>query len=813
MDTLLQDLRYALRQLTRQPGFTLVAVLTLALGIGANTAVFSVVNGVLLRPLPYPEPERVFYLAWQWARGTSTYLTAYKFDYWRRHTTVFEAMATHQSWATGIGTSEPPVEVRGLRVSDGFFRVNGIQPALGRAFLTDEQKPGGPRVVVLSDALWRSRFGAEPTLVGRPVRLGGEPHTVVGIMPAGFRFPESAGNMDFVVPLRLEANPRDEGQNYLVRARMRPDVTNDQVDAELRAVAAQFRREHPDLMDQSERGVRLLRYGDVFIGDTKRTLWVLLGAVGFVLLIACANVANLMLARGAARQREMAIRAAIGAGAGRMIRQLLTESLVLALAGAAVGLLVGKWGVETLIALAPAGLPRMDEITLDGPVLGFTFALGAITGILFGLVPAAQASRVDLAGPLRGSGIRDSRDRGRRRVGSLLAACEAGLSVVLLAGAALLLVSFFRLRAVDAGFEAEGLLTVSFGRTPREYARTEQIWRFEREVLERVALLPGVISAAAVSHLPLQGQYNFPMTVVGRPDATRGDVQWRAMSPGYFETLRAPVVRGRSFTQRDDAGAPPVVVVNQTFARKYFGGGDQIGQRIDIGTYQGREVIPGFDDPPREVVGVVADIRALGLGQTPIETMYIPRAQAPDAGRIGGLGSLVIRAVGSTQLGPAVVRVVRDIDPGLPSPQVRTMHEVIGASVAEERFNAALLSVFAGLALALTAIGIYGVVAYAVRQRTREVGIRAALGAQRGDTLRLILRQGMEPVAIGLGLGLLAAFGLTRLISGLLYGVSPGDPATFATVALLLAAVAILACYLPARRAARIDPVEALRNE
>ena len=817
MDRLVNDVRYALRTLVKNPGFTLAAVLTLALGIGANTAVFSVVNGVLLRPLPYPEPERLVYLGWQYGgQGANQTVTAFKYAYVREHSRVFEGVSTERTWTTEIGEGQGQDEVRGVRATADFFRVNGIQPALGRAFLEEEVRPGAPHVVVLSDGVWRNRFDADRGVLGRTVRLGGVPHTVVGVLPPGVDFPETAGFADFVVPFVFEPDPRDKGQNYIVRARLRPGISLEQAEADLRAVSVQFREAHPDLMEEGEIGFALLDYEDIFVRGLARTLWILLGAVGFVLLIACVNVANLMLARATGRAREIAVRAAIGAGRGRIVRQLLTESVVLAVIAAVLGLILAEWSLRGLLALAPAGLPRMDEIGLDWRVLGFTLALALATGIAFGLAAAFFAFRADAAAVLR-DGARQTGSVRRRRVRSAFAAAEAALAVVLLTGAGLLITSFFKLRGEDSGFEPDGVLAVRFGRVPPEYAATARVRLFEDAVLDRIRRIPGVVAAEAASELPLQGQYNFPMTVVGRPEATRGDVQWRSVGPDYFETLHIPLLRGRAFTASDAGAAPPVVIISETFARKYFPDTDPIGRRIDIGTFEGKEVIPGFDDPEREIVGVVGDVRALGLDRAPVETMYIPRAQAPDAFDMGLLSAIAVRvdpdAGSPLTLAPAVLDAIRDVEPGMPLPRFSTMAEVIGRSVAQERFNTVLLTAFAALALALTAIGIYGIVAYTARQRTGEIAIRVALGARRDDVLRLVLRQGMSPVVLGLCAGLAAAAALTRLMTGLLYGVTPTDPLTFATVPAALAAVAALATWIPARRAATVDPMKALRQE
>ncbi|HEX6938133.1 MAG TPA: ABC transporter permease [Longimicrobiales bacterium] len=819
MGTLVKDFRYAARTLGRSPGFTMAVVATLALGIGANTAVFSVVNGVVLRPLPYPDPERVVYVGWNYGSSTSLSETRYKFTYIREHARVFEGVSTELPWTTELGAAEVADEVSGLRATLDFFRVVGIQPARGRSFLPEEVGPGGARVVVLSDELWRTRFDADPSILGRSVLLGGEPYTVVGVMPPGFRIPERQGTTDFIVPLPLAADLLDQGMNYTIRARVRRGVTMDQVRADLLAVTQRFRAEHPELVrdDEIGPGATLLKYSDVYVGGLERTLWVLLGAVGLVLLIGCVNVANLLLARSTARRREMAIRAAIGAGRGRIARQLLAESLLLTTVAAVVGLLVGTWSVDGLLALAPAGLPRMDEIVLDYRVLVFTFGVAAVTGTAFGLVAAWHAFRTDLNTALRDGGSRQGTSRTGARLRSAFVAAQAGLAVVLLTGAGLLIASFHRLTKVELGFQPDGVLAVQFGAMPAGYLAEGRAWEVQSRILERVRAIPGVSAAAATSIAPFSGnQLNFPMTVVGNPEATRGDVQWRSIGPDYFRTLGTAVVRGREFTEADDARATPVAIVNETFVRKYFGDQDPIGQRIDLGTYAGREVIPGFDDPERVIVGVVADTRVLALATDAEEIMYTPRAQDPRdpvLAEILGFGTLLIRTQGNAPVTPAVLAAIRQVDPRLPAPRIQPLRAAIGSSIAQERFNMVLLGSFGGLALVLTAIGIYGVVAYHVRQRTAEIGIRVALGADRARVVGMVLRQGMSPVALGLVVGLGAALALGRVIQSLLFGVTPTDPATLVTVVALIVAVATSAILLPARRAAAVDPVVALKGE
>lgn len=812
MDTLLHDLRLAVRTLVKHPGFTFAAAVTLALGVGVNTAVFSVVNGVMLRPLPYPEPERVVYLVRELAPpyGQSWALNAFKYDYYRRNTTVFEAMALHEPWAAEIGRSDVPEEARGLRASAGFFAVNGIQPALGRAFDADEDVPGAAPVVVISDALWRTRFDADPDVLGRTIRLGGEAHTIVGVMPADFRFPEAPASTDFIVPYRLDPDIRDFSHVHRGRARLRAGVSHQAAAAELSAVSARLREEHPEVLAESELGLGFTDFTAAHVGNIAVALWLLLGAVTFVLLIACANVASLLLARSAARQRELAIRVAIGAGRGRLARQLLTESLLLAVVAAGVGLLLGQWTLELMLALAPVDLPRADEIGLDLRVLGFTLGIAVLSGVLFGSAAALQAGRTGLDRELRDGGARSTRGRAGRRVLASFAAGEVAVAVVLLAGAGLLIVSFAELTGTDPGLDPGGVYVAQFPRTPDGYTPT-QIWSFERQALERIAALPGVTSAAATSRVPLRGQFNMPMRVLGRPEAS-GSAQYRAISSEYFAALRIPMARGRRFTVDDEATqAPPVVIVNEAFARAAFGAANPVGERIEIGTIGGEERLPGFEDPVREIVGVVADIQELGLGAGATPTVYVPRAQL--MGEAGRLGAFVIRSEAPAGLAQRVLDVIREVDPRVPAPDFSSMNDVIGVSVAQPRFYTVLLSLFAGLALTLAAIGIYGIISFSVRERTDEIGIRTALGADTRGVIGLVLRQGLVPVLIGLGIGLSAALVLTRLLRSLLYGVDAAHPATLGAAALVLLGVAFIAIWIPARRAAIVDPLTALRND
>jgi putative ABC transport system permease protein len=811
MTNLLQDLRHAARQLLKNPGFSVVAVATLALGIGANTAIFSVVNGVVLRPLPFPEPDRLAFLGWDWGGGPQGALTSFKFDYWREHGQVFDGVSVSSSVVAELEAGDRMDDVRGLRVTEDFLTVVAATPALGRRFLPEEMRPGGPQVVILGDALWRSRFGADSGILGEVVRIDGEPHTVIGVLGADFSYPPSPTYTDLLLPLRLVPNRADGGHNYLPLARLSAGVTPDQARAAMRGVFDRFQREHPDLAQgENERGVGFRSYQDVYVGGLQRTLWILLSAVGLVLLIACANVASLLLGRAASRRREMATRAALGAGRGRIIRQLLSESLVLAFVAGAAGLLLGIWSVEILLALLPQGLPRMNEIGLDLRVLGFTFLLALGTGIGFGLAAAVPASRPELATALK-------QDRSGGRAGGVrlrwaLVAGEAALAMILLAGAGLLVVSFLQLRGVETGFNPENVVTADLGRMPDGYRSGARLAALEAQIVERVRSVPGVQAAATATNLPLQRGWNIPITVEGRPEATEGDIEWRAVGPGYFSALEIPVLAGRPFTGSDHENGVPVAIINEATARHYWPDGDAIGQRVVIGAYQGRHVIPDFEDPVREIIGVVADVREMGLELAPKRTVYVPQAQALP-GMIWGLPWLMVRTTQPDLVPGAVREALAEADPRLREPVFGSMDDVVAASVAQERFNAVLLVSFAVTALLLTMIGIFGVVSYSVRQRTHEIGVRMALGAGASQVRKLIVAQGMRAVMVGVGIGLVGAFLLTRLLSGMLFGVEPWDPLTFAAVVALLMSVALLATYLPARRATRMDPMIALRAE
>jgi putative ABC transport system permease protein len=813
MDRLRQDLRHAFRQLRRSPAFAVLVVLTLALGIGANTAIFSVVDGVLLRPLPYPDADRVTYLGWDWGGGPQGALTAYKFEYWREHSEVLDAVATASTALMEIEVGDGTGDVQGLRATEDFLRVLGTPPALGRDFLPGETSPGGPLVAILGHDLWRERFGADPGVMGSTVRIDGAAHEVVGVLPPDFHYVPAPSWNGILVPWQLRADPRDGGHNYNVLARLSPGVAMPRARADMESVFQRYRRDHPDLASSpNERGVGFMTFQDLYVGDLKRTLWVLLAAVGLVLLIACANVANLLLARATARRREIATRAALGADRARIVSQILTESMVVAAMAGVAGLLIGFWTLDILLAFLPQGLPRMEEIGLDLRVLGFTFAVAVATGLAFGLAAAFPASRPQLTTSLR-DGLPGGGSRGGLRVRRALVAGEVALSLVLLVGAGLLVTSFLQLRGVEPGFNPSNLVTVGMGRAPEGYESGARVADLERQLTERIGALPGVQGVAAATNLPLQRGWNIPIALEGRPGEGESAIEWRAVSPHYFSTLEIPVLRGRGFTdvERTPASAP-VAIINESTAREYWPDADPIGQRVLIGYVDGESIFPDAPDPPREIVGVVGDVREMGLDQPARRTVYVPQAQAHPA-MYGGMPQILIRADRPALTVAAVREALPEIDPRLREPSFSTMDDVVAASIAQDRFNTLLLGSFAAVALLLTLVGIFGVVSYTVRQRTHEIGIRMALGAGGREVRGMIVAQGMRVVALGLVIGLAASFVLTRFLAGMLFGVEPADPITFAGVSALLVAVAFVANYVPAHRSTRIDPLLALRSE
>ena len=813
METLLQDIRYGIRMLLKRPSFTLIAVIALALGIGANTAIFSVVNAVLLRPLPFPQAERLMNV-WETnpQRGQKRAAVSYPdFADWRAQNHVFEYMSTyHDSDFILTGGSEP-LRLSGAVVNADLFPLLGATPSLGRAFTTDEDKPGeSGRVVVLSHGLWQRQFNADPHITGRAIALNGSSYTVVGVMPAGFQFPIESTPIELWTTVAGDAAGSDpitsqRGAHYMsVIARLKPGVTQAQAQADLDTIAARLAQQYPDT--NAHRGTNVMSALESLVGDVRPALLILLGAVGCVLLIACANVANLLLARATTRHKEIAIRAALGASRLRVVRQLLTESVLLALAGGALGLLVALWGGDLLVALSGEDIPRAAQVGLDVRVLGFTLLVSFVTGVLFGLVPALHAARFDLTESLKEGGRSGTEGARRNHVRSALVVAEVAIALVLLVGAGLLMQSLRRLQHVNPGFDAHNVLTLNVTLPEVRYKTPQQV-EFYRNLRERVAQLPGVTSASVVFPLPLSGdRIGISFETEGRPlpPSDLPVTEFRTINPDYFHTLNIPLRKGRDFTARDDAHAPGVIIVNEAFAQKFFPNEDPIGRRIKpgISTDENEPVM-------REIVGVVGNVRHRSLSTAAEPEAYVPHAQVP----FGSMTLVVKTAPDARSLVSAVRNEVRALDKDLPVYNVKTLEDYLAASVAQPRFNTLLLASFAGLALVLTAVGLYGVMSYAVVQRTHEMGIRIALGAQTGDVLKLVVGQGMLLALIGVGMGLLASLAATRVLASLLYEVSAADPLIYAGITLLITTVALLACYIPARRATKVDPMVALRYE
>ncbi len=815
IETLIQDLRYGARMLLKKPGFSVIAVLTLALGIGANTAIFSVVNGVLLRPLPYYEPERLV-MVWadrpilQAQTGLPDFpATVADFVDWRNQNQVFEQMAAMQTLLDEPDGRREPESVVGLRASASLFPLLGARFTVGRAFLPDEDQAGNDRVVVISHGLWQRRYGADPKLIGQKITLNNEAYTVVGVTAPDFQFPRIgevpavyyfgvATKVDLYLPNAFTpAEMNDRRVNRLiVIARLKPEVSVQQASAEMNAIARRLTEQYPQT--NTDKGARLAPLHQQTVGKARTALLVLLGAVGFVLLIACANIANLLLARAAGRQKEMAIRAVLGANRWRVVRQLLTESLLLAISGGAAGLLLAWWGVELLLAIAPDNLPRAYDIRLDTRVAGFTLLVSLLTGIVFGLLPALQASKANLSVTLKEGG-RDAAGLLRRRLRGFLVMSEMALAFVLLIGAGLLIRSFARLTEVDPGLDPRGVLTMNILLPPAKYSDGRGASFFQQK-LERVRALPGVEAAAMVSPLPLSGAHrSTAFRIEGRPSPTEEtfNAGVRIISPDFFKTFRVPMVDGRLLEESDGAKAPPVVVVNESLAHIYFANENPLGKRIII--YGGT----------RSIVGVVGDVKHSALDEEAKAEIYLPMAQVPT-----GYMSLAVRTSGDPMQMVAAVRgQIWAVDKDQPISNIETMEQLMAKSVAPKRFNLLLLGAFALVGLALAGVGLYGVMSYTVTQRTHEIGVRMALGANRVDVLRLVIGEGMKLAVIGALLGLGGALALTRLLKALLFDVSTTDPLTFILIAAVLIIVALLACWIPARRAANMDPLVSLRVE
>jgi putative ABC transport system permease protein len=820
METLLKDLRFGVRMLLKKPAFTVIAVLTLALGIGANTAIFSVVNTVLLRPLPFLHPEQLVRVTADLNRVnlTDVGVSGKELADYRDHADVFEQISGVYPINANITWVDQPERVEALLVDVNYFSMLGADVQLGRIFQADDYQPGIAEIAVISDGLWRRRYGADPNVLGKKFRLDNDLYEVVGVMPPGFRHPGRTlqNEVEVWAPSGWTAAPFNNpprSARFLQGAigRLKPGVSITAAQSRLEAMANDFRTQFPnDYPEQAGWSPRIIGLQEDLVGNVRPALLMLLAAVGLVLLIACANVANLLLVRASARQREIAIRRALGATRARLMRQFITESVLLALAGGALGLLVAVWGVAGLVKLSPANLVRLGSVGVDKYVLLFTLAVSLVTGILFGLVPAIQASNPDLQETLKDAARGATGGIRRNRVRNLLVVSEFALALMLLVSAALLIRSFRELQNVNPGFNPQNVLTARFWLPQPNQPDTGPYFKHParlalyRRVMERVAGLPGVQAVGIVSQLPLGGgRSNAPFMIEGQPiDADSiNTTQFFLASPGYFEALGIEMMQGRMFAESDDERAPGVVIIGQTMANRFFHNEDPIGKRLRIGGRQSQA-------PWMTIIGVVRDVKLEGLEVENKPQVYRPLSQASSLSM-----ALALRATNPAALAEAVRAEVRAVDPDLPTYGIRTMEEVMALSVGQQRFAMALLGVFAFIALALSAVGIYGVMSYSVSQRTHEIGIRMALGAEAGDVLKLVLRQGLMLTVAGMAIGLVATFAVTRFLRFLLFGISPTDPLTFAAITIVLGVVALLACYIPARRATKVDPMIALRYE
>jgi len=827
MDDLLQDLRHSLRTLRRTPAFTIAVVAALALGIGANTAIFSVVNTVLLKPLPYPDPDRLMLFLNTSPQGSGPGASPTKFNVWRRQTGAFQDVSAYRFNVVNLTGGGDAEQIPAGQVSADFFRLFGAPVIAGRTFSADEDRPNGGHVVVLSDGFWKRRFGGDAGVLGRTLPIDGDPYVVIGILgpfdTQAIRPPTPNGDPEVWLPFQIDPNSAMQGHFFTAAGRFKPDVTPQIADAQLKTAANEFSEKFPGALGGPQNGFGAGVLADIVVRNVRSSLLLLGGAVGFVLLIACANVANLLMVRAAVRKREIAIRAAIGAGRGRIVRQLLTESVLLAMIGGIVGLALGMIGIRALLAVNPGNIPRIgvdgSGVDVDWRVLAFTATVSLLTGIAFGLFPALRASRADLSttlkesGGLSGGGVRHVF---HHRTRSVLVVSEMALALVLLVGAALFIRTFVALREVKPGFDATRVLTMRMSLTGARFAKTAAVAQVIRDGAERLNALPGVEVAGATCCVPLQGGLGLPFVVEGRPLTSgpfHGGGGFTPISATYFSAFKIPIVRGRAFTDRDTGGAPNVAIINQAMARQFWPTGDPLADRITIA-----KGLPELADATRQIVGIVGDVRAFGLSQEPPPTMYIPWAQLPDSHNANLVGitplAWIVRTRGEPySLSTAIQTELRQASGGLPVARPRTMDEIVTQSTARSDFNMLLLTIFAGSALLLAAIGIYALMAYSVQQRTQEIGIRLALGAEPRNVRNMVIRQGMSVALVGVAIGVASAFALARVIATFLFGVAARDTLVFVAVPLLLSAVALIGVWLPARRAARVDPVIALRTE
>jgi predicted permease len=817
LDDLIRDVRHALHSLRRSPVFTAVALLTLALGIGGNTAVFSIVNTVLLKPVPLPDSDRLVMFMRTSPGGQGSLVSPTRFQYLRRQSSIQDAAAFRRGTIRYTG-GELPEQLYWAQVSAEYFKLFGAPIVKGRGFSVEEDLPNGPKAALISYSFWTQRFASDPNVVGKKISLNDEPHIVIGVVGPTFDFRDFGPALDVWTAFQFDPNTNDQGQYFQAAGRLKPEVTLQQAKEEFKKSAAEYREKFPNEISPSV-GFTVEPIQQVLVSNARQTLFVLFVAVTFLLLIACANVANLLFMRASSRKREIAIRASLGAGRARIIRQLLTESVLLSVPGGLLGILLGVWGIRVLLSVNTAGLPRVGAggafVNVDWRVLGFTLLISLVTGILFGLIPALQASRADLNSNLKesgrglGSGFRQNRFR------SLLVVVEIALAVILLTGSALLIRTQLALVSVDPGFQTAKVLTMRMSLTGPKFLRSAALAQVVSEGVARIHSVPGVVSAAAACCLPLQLGPGGPFRIMGRPlvrGPFHGTAAWSAISPGYFEVFSIPIKRGRDFTDRDDSSAAPVVIINESMAKRFWvRGDDPLTARLLIG----KGLIKQFDDEPvRQIVGIVGDARDQGLNFEPEPRMYVPQAQVPDAANARGASlAWVIRGeVAPLSLSRAIQEQLRQVT-GAPASDIQTMDDVVSVSTSRQRFNMLLMTVFACAALAVAAIGIYGLMAFSVEQRRPEIGIRLALGAKQNRIQWMIVLQGMRLAVIGVIIGLSFGLNLTSFIRGFLFRVEPWDPLTFVTISLVVSASALLAVWLPARRANRINPIDALRYE
>jgi putative ABC transport system permease protein len=816
MSSFLDDVKHSLRMFLKNPGFAIAAVAALTLGIGANTAIFSVVNSVLLKPLAYPDADRIVRFVLSFPHGTTyPFASIPEFHHYQQQTTVFSEVAAYDFVGPGFNlTGDHPVQIHGIHVTAGYFHLFGAPVILGRTFTLEEDSPNGPKVAVLSYGLWQRRFGGDPNIIGRAIPLSGEAYSVVGVLGKSFASDPQA---DIWVPFQFPAASASMNSYFRVAGRLGPGISIVQANAQLKIAAEQFLRQYPQAGHQLGFRCELLR--DSIVGDVRESLLVMLGAVSLVLLIACANVANLLLVRATARRREFAIRAALGAGRLRIIGQLLTESMLLSVAGGILGLIAGILGVRALLAVSPAGLPLVGEngssVGIDWRVMGFTVAVSLVTGVAFGLFPAFAASRANVSITLKEGSNRSGTGFRQDKARSLLVVSEILLALVLLIGSGLLIRTFAAIHQVPPGFDQHNVLTLEMSLSAERFHKTSEVAQLSRDGRNHLNALPGIEASAAAYWLPIRDEDGLPFQIVGRPAGKQPyGARWMSVSPGYLQVFHIPVLRGRGIGENDSANTPGVVLINEAMAKQYWRGSDPVGQQILIGVGIG----PEAEEPPRQIVGVVANFHDSGLIRPPDPMMIVPIAQVTDGytQSYDDVQPLIwaVRTHGDpSQAISAVSEELRLASGGLPVAHVRTMDEIMGRSTAREGFNMLLLTIFGVIALALAAVGIYGLLAYSVQQRTQEMGIRMALGADRSAIRSLVMWHGMKLLLVGTVLGVIAAFGLTRLLASLLFGVKSWDPAAFFLAPVIIAAVAFLAVWLPARRASRVDLIQALRAE